>query len=148
MKAGFIKSERLQKRNGHHEWLILFLEHKYIKIYEYMEECKMNKQEMVKAIAERTKLTQVDTSKVLTALEEITNETVKKGGKVQLTGFVTIKPVYRAPRKGFDPIKQVPMEIDATVGISVKAGEKLKASVEELKVEDFAPAAKEDKEAK
>lgn len=104
-----------------------------------MEECKMNKQEMVKAIAEETKLTQVDTSKVLSALEKITNETIKKGGKVQLTGFITIKPVYRAARKGFDPIKKVAMDINPTVGISVKAGEKLKLAVEGLDVADFAP---------
>lgn len=101
----------------------------------------MNKQEMVKAIATETGLTQVDTTKVLNALERLTNETLAKGDKVQLTGFITIKPVYRAARKGFDPIKQVAMDIDPTVGISVKAGEKLKASVESLNVKDFAPQA-------
>lgn len=94
---------------------------------------------MTKAIATKTGLTQVDTSKVLNALEEITNETLAKGDRVQLTGFITIKPVYRAPRKGFDPIKKVAMNIDATVGVSVKAGEKLKTAVENLKVADFAP---------
>lgn len=99
-----------------------------------------NKQETVKAIAAKTGLTQVDTSKVLNALEEFTIETLESGNKVQLTGFLTVKPVYRAPRKGFDPIKEIPMDIDATVGVSVKAGEKLKKAVVELNVADFAPA--------
>jgi nucleoid DNA-binding protein len=100
----------------------------------------MNKQEAVKAIAAKTGLTQVDTSKVLNALEEITYETLQNGDKLQLTGFLTIKPVYRAARKGFDPIKQVAMDIPPTVGVSVKSGEKLKKAVEGLNVEDFVPA--------
>lgn len=94
---------------------------------------------MIKAIATETGLTQVDTSKVLNALEKITNETLAKGERVQLTGFITIKPVFRAARKGFDPIKKVAMDIEPTVGISVKAGEKLKTAIADLKVEDFAP---------
>lgn len=98
----------------------------------------MNKQEMVKAIASETGLTQVDTNKVLNALESLTISTLAAGDKVQLTGFITVKPVGRAARKGFDPIKQVAMDIDPTVGVSVKAGEKLKKAVDGLKYEDFA----------
>lgn len=93
---------------------------------------------MTKAIANDTKLTQVDVSKVLTALEKLTDEALRKGDKVQLTGFITIKPVARAARKGYDPIKKVAMEINPTVGVSVKAGEKLKKSVENLNYKDFA----------
>lgn len=100
----------------------------------------MNKQEMVKAISAKTELTQVDTTKVLNALEEITIETLQAGEKVQLTGFFIAKPVYRAARKGFDPLKEVPMDIPATVGISIKAGEKLKAASKGLNVKDFEPA--------
>ena len=102
----------------------------------------MNKQEMIKAIAAETGLTQVDTTKVLNSLEAQTIAALQRGEKVQLTGFINVRPVYRAARKGFDPIKQVPMDIDPTVGVSVKAGEKLKKSVAELKVADFAPEEK------
>lgn len=102
----------------------------------------MNRQEMIKAIAQKTQLTQVDTTKVLNALEEVTHDTLKAGEKVQLTGFVTIKPVYRAARKGYDPIKNVPMDIDPTVGVSVKPGEKLKKATEGLNVKDFEPKEK------
>ena len=96
---------------------------------------------MVKAIATETGLTQVDTSKVLNSLESQTNLALCRGEKVQLTGFINIKPVYRAARKGFDPIKQVAMDIEPTVGVSVKPGEKLKKSVEGLVTADFAPKA-------
>lgn len=102
----------------------------------------MNKQEMVKAIASETGLTQVDSSKVLNALEAITIRTLEAGDRVQLTGFLTVKPVGRAARKGFDPIKQVAMDIDPTVGVSVKAGEKLKKAVEGLEYKDFAKESK------
>jgi nucleoid DNA-binding protein len=100
----------------------------------------MNKQEVIKAIAGKTGLTQVDTTKVLNALEEVTHETLAKGEKVQLTGFLTIKPVGRAARKGFDPTKNVPMDIPPTVGVSAKAGEKLKTATEGLDYADFAKA--------
>ncbi len=103
----------------------------------------MNKQEMVKAISADTGLTQVDANKVLNAFEAITIATLEKGEKVQITGFFTARPTARAARKGFDPIKQVPMEIEPTVGVSVKAGEKLKKAVSELKYEDFAKPVKE-----
>ncbi len=97
----------------------------------------MNKQEMVKAIATKTNLTQVDVNKMMTAMEEVTFDNLKAGEKTQLTGFVTIKPVYRAARKGFDPIKKVAMDIAPAVGVSAKVGEKLKTAIAGLKVEDF-----------
>ncbi len=45
----------------------------------------MNKTELIKAIAQDTDQTQVAVSKMLASLEKITNETVAKGDKVQLT---------------------------------------------------------------
>jgi DNA-binding protein HU-beta len=99
----------------------------------------MNKQELVKAVAGKTELTQVAVNKVLNALEEQVVENLQSGEKTQLTGFITVKPVYRAARKGFDPIKKEAMDIQPTVGVSAKAGEKLRKAVESLNVADFAP---------
>lgn len=95
---------------------------------------------MVKAIADATGLTQVDTNKVINELENQVFQTLAGGNKVQLTGFLNIRPVHRAARKGFDPKNREPMDIPATVGVSVKAGEKLKKAVHGLNVADFAPA--------
>ena len=97
----------------------------------------MNKQEMIKAISVDAKLTQVDVSKVLSSLEKLTEEAIIRGDKVQLTGFVTIKAVGRAARKGYDPIKKEAMDIAPTVGISVKAGEKLRKSTIGLNYADY-----------
>ncbi|QPX71705.1 DNA-binding protein HU-beta [Bacillus phage SP8] len=98
----------------------------------------MNKTELIKAIAQDTELTQVAVSKVLASFESITTETVAKGDKVQLTGFLNIKPVARQARKGFNPQTQEALEIAPSVGVSVKAGESLKKAAEGLKYEDFA----------
>lgn len=106
---------------------------------------KMNKQEMVKAIAQDTELTQVAVNKVLNSLEKITYETVAKGEKVQLTGFLSVKPVYRAPRKGYDPLKDIPMDIAETMSVAAKVGEKLKTAADNLDVAKFRPAKKEAK---
>lgn len=103
----------------------------------------MNKQELVKGLSAKTGLTQVAINKVMVALEESIIETVKEGHKVQITGLLTIKPVYRAPRKGYDPLKLVAMDVPASVAISVKAGEKLASVAKGLNVEDFAPKEKE-----
>lgn len=101
----------------------------------------MNKQEVIKAIATATKLTQVDVSKVLGELESLTHtELQKPNGRIQLTGYVTIQAVARAARKGFDPIKKVAMDIEPTVGVRVSAGEKLKKAVDGLKYEDVLKA--------
>lgn len=97
-----------------------------------------NKQDAIKAIAGKTELTQVAVTKMMNALEEYTHETLEAGDKLQLTGFVTFKPVPRAARKGFDPIKEVAMDIPPTVGVKVSAGEKLKTAVEKLEYKDFA----------
>lgn len=102
---------------------------------------------MVKAIATETGATQVLVNKVLTSLEAQTVSAIERGEKVQLTGFINVRPVHRAARKGFDPIKKVAMDIEPTVGVSVKAGEKLKKASANLKVTDFEPAVKETEEA-
>lgn len=102
-----------------------------------------NKQETVKAVAEKTGYTQVDVAKVIDALEDFTHETLAKGEKVQLTGFFTVKPVFRAKRKGYDPIKLQAMDIPESVGVSIKAGEKLRKAVDGLDVESVRPEAKE-----
>jgi len=97
----------------------------------------MNKQEAIKAIANKTGFTQVDTQKTLQALEDLAVEVLARGERLQLTGFLTLKPVPRAARKGFDPIKGEAMDIPPTVGVAAKSGEKLKKAVEDLKYEDF-----------
>ncbi|WIT25877.1 hypothetical protein [Bacillus phage SPO1L1] len=97
----------------------------------------MNKTELIKAIAQDTELTQVAVGKVLASFEKLSSETVAKGDKIQLTGFLTIKPVARQARKGYNPQTQEALEIAPSVGVSIKPGEALKKASEGLKFEDF-----------
>jgi len=100
----------------------------------------MNKQDIVKAISKDTGLTQVSINKTISSLEKLVGELLAQGERAQLTGFVTFKPVYRAARKGFDPINKVPMDIAPAIGVSVKAGDKIRKATEGLDVSKFAPA--------
>ena len=49
----------------------------------------MNREELVAEIAKQTKLTQKSVGEVLTAIIDVTQDTVKKGEKVTLVGFGT-----------------------------------------------------------
>jgi DNA-binding protein HU-beta len=104
----------------------------------------MNKQEVIKAVAGKTELTQVAVTKMLNALEEVIYESVARNEKVQLTGLLTVSAVARAARKGYDPLKKVPLDINPTVGVKVKAGEKLRKAVEGLTYEEVAKASDAD----
>ena len=100
----------------------------------------MNKQDIVKAIAKDTELTQVAVNKMINSLERLVSDCLARGEKAQLTGFVTFKPIYRAARKGFDPINKVPMDIAPAMGVSVKAGDKIREAIKALDITKFAPA--------
>ncbi len=87
----------------------------------------MNKQELVKAISEKTNMTQKDVSSVLGSFEEVVKETLAKSDKVQLIGFGTFEAKKRAERKGFNP--QNPKEkitIPAMTVPTFKAGKAFK----------------------
>lgn len=58
----------------------------------------MNKEELVIEISKKTKVTQVDANKVITAFIETVEKTVAKGEKVTLQGFGTFKVQHRAER--------------------------------------------------
>jgi len=63
----------------------------------------MNKEELIKAIAEKTKFTKKDTEKFVSAFIEAVKEGLKKDGFVRLIGFGTFKTATRKERKGRNP---------------------------------------------
>ena len=94
----------------------------------------MNKQEVVKAIQKETGKTLVDINAILKSLENVTIDALTRGERVQLTGFVTFKPVVRQARKGFDPRKRESIDIPESVGIKSVVGEKVAAIGKTLSV--------------
>ena len=63
----------------------------------------MNKEELVKAVADKTKLSQKQTAEVVASILETVQKTVAKGKKVTLVGFGTFEARKRAARVGRNP---------------------------------------------
>jgi DNA-binding protein HU-beta len=64
----------------------------------------MNKTELISSLVEETAINKKDIIKVLDALAIIVKRTLKKGDKVQLSGFGTFKISKRMSRRGVNPI--------------------------------------------
>ena len=89
----------------------------------------MNIEELVAEIAKQTKLTQKSVGEVLTAIIDVTQDTVKKGEKVTLVGFGTFEPRKRAARNGRNPQTGETIKIEAKTVPTFSAGKKFKEIV-------------------
>lgn len=89
----------------------------------------MNKTETIKAIAERTELTKIDSAKVLEAFQDIVKETLAAGEKIQLVGFGTFETVERAGREGRNPRTGESMYIEKSISPKFKPSNALKEAV-------------------
>ena len=90
----------------------------------------MNREELVAEIAKQTKLTQKSVGEVLTAIIDVTQDTVKKGEKVTLVGFGTFEPRKRAARNGRNPQTGETIKIEAKTVPTFSAGKKFKEIVQ------------------
>ena len=72
----------------------------YYPKFREMEIIKMNKTELVEAIASSTELTKTDVDKVVTALVEVVTDALAKGDKVSLKGFGNFEVRTRSERTG------------------------------------------------
>jgi len=99
--------------------------------YTYFKEdvFKMNKTELVTAIAEKAELTKKDSEKALKAFTEVIAEELKKGEKIQLVGFGTFEVSNRAARTGKNPQTGNAIDIPASKAPKFKAGKSLKETV-------------------
>ena len=86
----------------------------------------MNREELVAEIAKQTKLTQKSVGEVLTAIIDVTQDTVKKGEKVTLVGFGTFERRSRAARTGRNPQTGKESKIAAKKVPAFSAGKKFK----------------------
>lgn len=89
-------------------------------------EKKMNKEELLAEVSKKTKLTKKDADKVLSALIETIQMTVKKGQKVTLVGFGTWEARKRAARTGRNPQTGATLKIAAKTVPAFSAGKKFK----------------------
>lgn len=95
-----------------------------------MEDLKMNKNELVAAIAEKTNATKKDAETGLNAVIAAITEALAEGEKVQLIGFGTFETKERAAREGRNPRKPgETIKIPACKAPAFKAGKALKDAV-------------------
>ena len=89
----------------------------------------MNKNDLVKAIAEETGQTQAAVGEMLNAFEACVTKAVAAGDKVQLPGFLTFDRADRAARTGRNPATGAEIRIPASTVPRVKAGKTFKDAV-------------------
>ena len=89
----------------------------------------MNKEELVKELAKKTKVSQKVISDVISVTLETVEKTVAKGKKVTLVGFGTFEPRKRAARTGRNPQTGKEIKIAAKTVPAFSAGKKFKELV-------------------
>jgi len=89
----------------------------------------MNKEELVKEICKKTKVSQKQASDIIGITLEVIEKTVAKGKKVTLVGFGTFEPRKRAARVGRNPQTGKEIKIPAKTVPTFSAGKKFKEAV-------------------
>lgn len=89
----------------------------------------MNKSELIEALSEETTFSKKDIAKVLMAFTRIIERTLKKGGKVSLTGFGTYWLSKRPQRIGINPATKERITLPAVKVPRFKPGKHLKEQV-------------------
>lgn len=86
----------------------------------------LNKESLVSMISTKSGETVASTAKIIDTFFEVVGETIKEGGKVAITGWLSFERGYRAERQGVNPRTGEKIQIAATHTAKVKAGSKLK----------------------
>ncbi len=93
----------------------------------------MNKSDLVDALAEATGMTKADAGRAVDALfspgSGIIAKTLKKGDRVQITGFGTFEAKQRKARTGRNPRTGETIKIAATKTPGFRAGKGLKDGI-------------------
>ena len=89
----------------------------------------MNKEELVKEISKKSKVSQKQAADILAATLETIEKTVSKGKKVTLVGFGTFEARKRAARTGRNPQTGAKIKISAKTVPAFSAGKKFKELV-------------------
>lgn len=96
----------------------------------------MNKAELTSALAMRTKMSKADAGRTVDALFDdkgIIAGELKKGAKVQITGFGNFEARKRAARMGRNPKTGAAIQIKASIAPAFRAGKQLKMAVNNKK---------------
>ena len=89
----------------------------------------MTKADLVAAIAKETDLTKADAERTINSFLANVTKTLKKEGKLTITGFGTFEVVKRKRRKGRNPQTGDPITIKAHKVVKFKPGKGLRDKV-------------------
>ncbi len=89
----------------------------------------MNKEELVKEVAKKAKVSQKAAGDVLSATIDTVQKTVAKGKKVTLVGFGTFEARKRKARTGRNPQTGAAIKIAAKTVPAFSAGKRFKDAV-------------------
>jgi DNA-binding protein HU-beta len=89
----------------------------------------MNKGQLIAKIAEEAGIPKSTSGTVLAAIVAAITKTVKKEGKISISGFGTFTKVKRKARKGRNPRTGEAVKIKATTTVRFKASKALKATL-------------------
>ena len=86
----------------------------------------MNKQEFIKAVAEKANFTQKDAGIAFDAMASTIIDALKKGEKIQIAGFGSYEVKTRPAREGINPATKQKVKIPAQKVPSFKFGNSFK----------------------
>lgn len=86
----------------------------------------MNRKELVDAIARETGLSRKNAELAVRAFVDIVSEELRKGERVQISGFGSFEVSERAARAGINPKTGEAIEINSSTTPKFKAGKVLK----------------------
>ena len=89
----------------------------------------MNLDDLKGTVADKAEITKADASKVITALFDSIQDTLRQGDKVAIPGFGTFEVADRPARQGRNPQTGAPIEIAASKAAKFKAGKGLKEAL-------------------
>jgi DNA-binding protein HU-beta len=89
----------------------------------------VNKEELVNAVAAKTKLSKKETEATINATIDAVSAALSKGDKVTLVGFGTFQVRERAAREGRNPRTGAVLKISAKKAPTFSAGKGLKEAV-------------------
>jgi DNA-binding protein HU-beta len=90
---------------------------------------RVNKGELIEAIAQGANVSRTDAESALNAFIDTVQNTIASGDKVTLPGFGTFAPTLRKARTGVDPRTRQPVQIPETKAAKFTVGSKFKAQV-------------------
>lgn len=104
-----------------------------------VEKTSVTTESIVREIAasEDLNMSQAEVKSVLKKFENIVTTALSEGKKVQVTGFFSAEPTYRSSRMANNVATGEPMEVPESMGVSIRAGQRLKDAAGTLNPADY-----------